>query len=181
MRTRNAEIRLIATAPRRADARRSRGHARRSCGHALQTQCTSQKSVFRRRTFARQQKSGGRKPPVGCIRCERETRKFVSLQLQTRAADAPHCLQTPRRADARRSHCGHALSQPCTSQKSVFRRRTFARQQKSGGRKPPVGCIRYERETRKFVSLQLQTRAYKHTAGSRPPLLFVRRTNTTAG
>jgi hypothetical protein len=60
----------------------------------------------------------------------------------------------------------------CTSQKSVFRRRTFARQQKSGGRKPPVGCIRCERETRKFVSLQLQTRVYKHTAGSRPPLLW---------
>jgi hypothetical protein len=40
-----------------------------------------------------------------------------------------------------------------------------------GGRKPPVGCIRCERETRKFVSLQLQTRAYKHHGGLTPAAL----------
>jgi hypothetical protein len=121
--------------------------------------CTSQKSFFRRQTFALQHKSGGRKPPVGNKTPLQGTtahlRRLARVHPGAAGVSQPwygkrmcgpkrnqsaktnrRCKREsePRRADARRS-CSDARL--CV-EKIVFRRKTFALQHKSGGRKPPV-------------------------------------------
>jgi hypothetical protein len=96
----------------------------------------SQKSLFRRQTFAPQRKSGGRKPPVAPINANAtatpHTPSAVCRQIGLVSADAhlpTHGGLTPA-----------ALGRMCVgaSQKSLFHRQTFAPQRKSGGREPPV-------------------------------------------
>jgi hypothetical protein len=137
--------------PRRADARRSRPDVR---------MCIA-KIVFCRQTCALRNKSGGRKPPVGRIRRAGSRRRNSShcnckRGLQTHGGLTPAALGAA--CDGRVGMCAELSSQArfsshggltpaaldrmcvCVSQKSFFRRQTCASRNKSGGRKPPVGC-----------------------------------------
>jgi hypothetical protein len=67
--------------------------------------CASQKSLFRRQTFALRRKSGGRKPPVVALNAIATTiRTHTVGGLPTNGARVCRCVFAhPRRADARRS------------------------------------------------------------------------------
>jgi hypothetical protein len=92
--------------------------------------CASQKSFFRRQTFAPRNKSGGRKPPVGCIRCEREIRN--SSHCNCRRGLLTHGGLTPAAPDRMRV---------CASQKSLFAGRRAHRETRAGGVSPPWGTF----------------------------------------
>jgi hypothetical protein len=131
--------------------------------------CASQKSFFRRRTFAPTQERGASAPrgfttataPASVSTLPAVSRDFAEAPLQSRYGN--HGGLTPAalgrgfanrqtmfefrgRASGSPSHGGLTPAAPgwmcvCASQKSFFRRRTSASQYKSGGRKPPVGTI----------------------------------------
>jgi hypothetical protein len=128
--------------------------------------CASQKSFFRWRTSASQYKSGGRKPPVGTLHASTTTENHGKPALVQESAlrgtaerecnGDPH---THRRQSAEQArlclrkrvshiHGGLTPAAPgrmcvCASHKSLFHRRAFASQYKSGGRKPPWVRCRY--------------------------------------
>jgi hypothetical protein len=68
--------------------------------------CASQKSFFRRRTFALQHKSGGRKPPVVLETRSQRLDRNCRAEATGRWSVHEHrcnCVTIPRRADVRRS------------------------------------------------------------------------------
>jgi hypothetical protein len=120
-----------------------RTHARRSCEPAF---------VHRKNRFFADKRShsnvraGGVSPRGAHSAREFDTPKFTALPLQTRFAN-------PRRAHARRS-CEPAF----VHRKNRFFADRRSHCTKSGGRKPPVGCIRYANSKRgNPARLPLQT------------------------
>jgi hypothetical protein len=99
--------------------------------------CASQKSPFHRQTFAPANRSGGREPAVG------GGNAFARAIPHTCRRPSPVCQRTSLQSRSR-NHGGLTSSAlgctcVCASQKSPFRRHTFAPANRSDGCQPAVG------------------------------------------
>jgi hypothetical protein len=145
----------------------------------------SLKSFFRRQTFVRQHKSGGRKPPVVCSRNANLTTEIPRIAVadavcEPTAGSRPPLLVVGSLTAGRCStltvqrsvHRATAGSRPplffgvrLCIEKIVFRRQTFAPQHKSGGRKPPVVCSRNANLLTEITRIAVADAVCEPTAG----------------